>query len=94
MGGTGLAAGHEGYHGPQDHGFGAAGQVLVVAGGAPALADPGEGPLDDPAAREHFEGAGRACGYLTDHKHGPVGEVDHLVRRAAEDQPGQVASSS
>src|SRR5215831_11559509 len=25
-----------------------------------------------------------------DHEHGPVGQVDHLVRRAAQDQPGQV----
>src|SRR5579862_3817212 len=28
---------------------------------------------------------------LADHEHGPVGEVDHLVRGAAEDEPGQVA---
>src|SRR5690348_10151561 len=41
MGGLGEAAGHEGDHGPQDHGFVAGGQVLVVAGGAAVFADPG-----------------------------------------------------
>ena len=50
MGGLGEAAGHEGDHGPQDHGFVVGGQALVAAGGAPVLADPGEGPFDDPAA--------------------------------------------
>ena len=55
MRGRGQAPGHEGDHGPQDHGFVASGQVLIIAGGAPVFADPGEGPLNDPAAR-HFEG--------------------------------------
>jgi hypothetical protein len=35
MGALGEALCHEGDHGPQDHGFVAGGQVLVVAGGAP-----------------------------------------------------------
>jgi hypothetical protein len=37
MGGRGQAPGHEGDHGPQDHGFVAGGQVLIIAGGAPVL---------------------------------------------------------
>jgi hypothetical protein len=32
--------------------------VLVVADGAPVLADPGEGPFHDPAAGQHLEGVG------------------------------------
>jgi hypothetical protein len=56
MGGLGQAAGHEGDHGPEDHGFVAGGQALVVAGGAAVLADPGEGPFYDPAAGQDFEG--------------------------------------
>jgi hypothetical protein len=56
MGGLGQAAGHQGDHGPQDHGFVAGGQVLVVADGAAVLADPGEGPLDYPAAGQDGEG--------------------------------------
>ena len=62
MGGLGQAAGHEGDHGPQDHGFVAGGQVLVVADGAAVLADPGEGPLDDPAAGQDLEGVQVALG--------------------------------
>jgi len=50
LGGPGQTPGHEGDHGPQDHGFVAGGQVLVVAGGAPVLADRREGAFDDPAA--------------------------------------------
>ena len=56
MGGRGQAPGHKGDHGPQDHGFMAGGQEFVVADGAAVLADPGEGPLDDPAAGQHLEG--------------------------------------
>jgi hypothetical protein len=56
MGVVGQALGHEGDHGPQDHGFVAGGQVLVVADGAAVFADPGEGPLDDPAAGQDLEG--------------------------------------
>src|SRR5215468_6493313 len=62
MGGLGQAAGHQGDHGPQDHGFVAGGPVLVVADGAPVLADPGEGPLHDPAAGQHLEGVPVALG--------------------------------
>ena len=77
MGGRGEAPGHEGDHGPQDHGFVAGGQVLVVASGAPVLADPGEGPLDDPAAGQYFEGMLVALGddlqrHL--HRRGPGGQ--------------------
>jgi hypothetical protein len=45
MGGLGKPGGHEGGHGPQDHGFVAGGEGFVVADGAAVLADPGEGPL-------------------------------------------------
>src|SRR5579864_3843929 len=31
---------------------------------------------------------------LADHEHGPVGQVDHLVRGAAQDQPGQVTAAT
>jgi hypothetical protein len=34
MGGLGEAAGHEGDHGPHDHGFVAGREALVVADGA------------------------------------------------------------
>jgi len=47
MGGSGEALGHQGDHGPQDHGFVAGGQAFVVADGAAVLADPGEGAFDD-----------------------------------------------
>jgi hypothetical protein len=56
MGGPGQPPGHKGDHGPQDHGFVAGGQVFIVAGGAPVLADPGERALDDPAAGQDFKG--------------------------------------
>ena len=56
MAGLGQAAGHEGDHGPQDHGFVAGGEAFVVADGPAVLADPGEGALDDPAAGQDLEG--------------------------------------
>ncbi len=62
MGGLGQAAGHEGGHGPQDHGFVAGGEALVVADGAAVLADPGEGALYHPAAGKHLEGVRVAPG--------------------------------
>jgi hypothetical protein len=59
MGGLGEAAGHEGDHGPDDHGFmagrGRGGEAFVVAGGPAVLADPGEGALDDHAAGQDLE---------------------------------------
>jgi hypothetical protein len=78
MGGLGQAAGHQGGHGPQDHGFVAGGQVFVVADGASVLADPGEGPLDDPAAGQDLEGVRVAFGDdLDSHLQGgrPAGEL-------------------
>src|SRR6266480_2631829 len=86
MGGLGEATGHEGDHGPQDHGFVAGGQVLVIAGGAAVLADPGEGALDDPAAGQHLEGV-----QVAEQWPGRVavldgGGGDHYVQ----DQPGRV----
>ena len=62
MGWPGEAAGHQGDHGPGDHGFVAGGQVLVVADGAAVLADPGEGSLDNPAAGQDLEGVRGAPG--------------------------------
>ena len=62
MGGLGQAACHEGGHGPQDHGFVAGREAFVVADGAAVLADPGEGPLDDPAAGQDLEGVRAAPG--------------------------------
>jgi len=55
MAGLGQAAGHQGDHGPQDHGFVAGGQVLIVADGAAVLADPGECPLYHPAAGQDLK---------------------------------------
>ena len=63
MGGRGEAPGHEGDHGPQDHGFVAGGQVLIIAGGAAVFADPGEGPFDDPVAGQDLEGVRVALGH-------------------------------
>ena len=56
MGGLGQAAGHEGGHGPHDHGFVAGGQALVVADGAAVAGDPGQRPLHDPPAGQYLEG--------------------------------------
>jgi hypothetical protein len=53
---AGKAAGHDGDHCPDDHGFVAAGEAFVVAGAAPAGGDPGQGALDDPAAGQDLEG--------------------------------------
>ncbi len=71
MGGLGQAAGHEGGHGPQDHGFVAGREAFVVADGAAVLADPGECPLHDPAAGQDLEGVRLAPGDdLEVHLHG------------------------
>ena len=56
MGGSGEPLGHQGDHGPQDHGFVAGGQAFVVADGPAVLADPGEGALDHRAAGQDLEG--------------------------------------
>jgi hypothetical protein len=48
--------GHQGDHGPQDHGFVAGREALVVAGGAGCFADPGERPLHNPPTEQHPEG--------------------------------------
>jgi hypothetical protein len=55
---AGEAAGHEGDHGPVDHGFVVGGEAFVVAGAASVASDPGQGPLDHPPA-------GAAPGRLT-----------------------------
>jgi hypothetical protein len=52
--------GHEGNHGPLDHGLGVLGSALVVAHGAPVVADPREGALHDPAAGQYLEGVREA----------------------------------
>ena len=78
MAGLGQAACHEGGHGPQDHGFVAGREALVVADGAAVLADPGEGPLYDPPAGQHLEGVRVAPGDdLQGHLHGrgPGGQL-------------------
>src|SRR5881392_2976934 len=96
MGGLGEAAGHEGDHGPQDHGFVAGGQVLVVAGGAAVLADPGEGPFDDPAAGQDLEGVRVALGDdLQSHLQGcgPGGQLAG-VSGVGPDQADTVAGAS
>jgi hypothetical protein len=74
----GQAAGHQGGHGPQDHGFTAGGEASVIAGGAAVPADPGEPPLCDPAAGQDLEGVRVAPGGDLDrHRHGggPGGEL-------------------
>ena len=58
MGGVRELPGHEGGdHGPGDNGFWAGWSAFVVADVAAVPADLGEGALDDPAARQHLEGA-------------------------------------
>jgi len=52
----GQAAAHGDDHGPVDDGLVVFGQPLIVADGATAAGDPGQGALDDPAARQHLEG--------------------------------------
>jgi hypothetical protein len=71
MAGLGQAVGHEGDHGPQDHGFVAGREAFIVADGAAVLADPGERPLHDPPAGQHLEGVRVAPGDdLQVHLHG------------------------
>src|ERR1700730_9620362 len=48
--GAGEAAGHDGDHGPGDHGFVVAGEALVVAGATAGCGDPRQGALHHPAA--------------------------------------------
>jgi hypothetical protein len=58
LGGAGLgwllapgeAAAHRDDHGPVDNGLVVFGEAFVVADGATAAGDPGQGPLDDPPA--------------------------------------------
>ena len=74
----GQAAGHQGGHGPQDHGFAAGGEASVIAGGAAVPADPGEPPLCGPATGRDLEGVRVALGGDLDrHRHGggPGGEL-------------------
>jgi hypothetical protein len=78
MGGLGQAAGHQGDHGPQDHGFVAGWEAFVVADGAAVLADPGEGPLHDPAAGKDLKRVRVALGDDLDihpQGRGPSGEL-------------------
>jgi hypothetical protein len=75
---VGMDVHRAGDHGPQDHGFVAGREALVVADGAAVLADPGECPLYDPPARQHLErvpvGPGDDLqGHL--HGRGPGGEL-------------------
>ena len=64
MAGLGQAACHEGDHGPQDHGFVAGGQALVVADGAAVLADPGERPLYHPPPGQYSNACGLRLGTI------------------------------
>src|SRR5260370_42481477 len=52
----GQTSGHDGDHGPVHHGFVVLGQAFVVADGAAAEGDRGQGPADGPAAGERAEG--------------------------------------
>jgi hypothetical protein len=49
-----------GDHRPLDHRLMMGGQPFVVADGAAIPAEPGEGPLDHPAARQDLEGVRQA----------------------------------
>src|SRR5215469_1387281 len=53
---AGQAAGHDGDHGPVDGGFVVGGEAFVVACAAAVAGDPGQGPLDHPAAGQDLEG--------------------------------------
>src|SRR3712207_9106347 len=52
-------AGHEARHGGVDEGLAGGAEALVVLAEAAAVAEPGEGALDDPAARQHAAPAAR-----------------------------------
>jgi hypothetical protein len=81
--------GHEGDHGPQDHGFVAGGQLFVVPDGAAVLADPGEGPLDGPPAGQDLEDVLLAPGHDLDrhlHRGGPGRELAGGVSGIGPDQ--------
>src|SRR5260370_18761605 len=69
MAGLGQAAGHEGGHGPEDHGFVAGREAFVVADGAAVLSDPGEGALYHPPAGEP---PARGGGWPGDELQGPL----------------------
>jgi hypothetical protein len=63
--------------------------VLVVPGGAAVLADPGEGPLHYPAARQHLKDVPVALGHDLDgdfHGGGPGGELAGSVSGVGPDQ--------
>src|SRR6266511_5070091 len=53
-------AGHDGGHRPGDHGPVVGREALVVADGAAVAADPDEGALHHPAARQHLDGVAQA----------------------------------
>lgn len=51
----GESSAHEVDHGHLDHGFRAVGVGFVVAGETAVMHEPAEGPLDDPASRNHLK---------------------------------------
>src|SRR6266540_733098 len=76
-------AGHDGGHRPGDHGPVVVREALVVADGAAVAADPGEGALHHPAARQHLEGVGQAPADDVDPKAQGGSRPDHQLARVA-----------
>jgi hypothetical protein len=103
----GEPVGHQDDHGPQDHGFVAGGQGLVVPDGTAVLADPGEGPLHNPAAGQDLEDVTIALSHDLDRhlrRTGPGSQLACAVSSVGPDQqdldagavqvPGAVAATS
>src|SRR6266511_2686291 len=82
-------AGHDGGHRPGDHGPVVVREALVVADGAAVAADPGEGALHHPAARQHLEGVGQAPADDVDPKAQGGSRPDHQLARVAGVGPDQ-----
>src|SRR6266545_731927 len=82
-------AGHDGGHRPGDHGPVVVMEALVVADGAAVAADPGEGALHHPAARQHLEGVGQAPADDVDPKAQGGSRPDHQLARVAGVGPDQ-----
>ena len=75
MGWPGQAAQHDADHGEPDPSSDRPAVALEVAGEAAIAADPSEGPLDNPALRQHEEAMGVASLYDLSIDHAPVAAV-------------------
>lgn len=83
------AAAHQVDHRDENHRLTALRQLLIVFAQAPAAAQPGEGPLDDPSLRQHDKARVRPFDDLDGPMEDRSGPLDQLARIApvGPDQP-------